>query len=65
LVAAVDWSPLLVQIWFGGTVSVILDGFVQLYRWTFLMPLSIIGFNMAFVCRMGRERILDVNLHVL
>lgn len=56
LVATVSWTPVLVQIWFGGTVPVILDGIVRFYRWSFLVLLSIIGFNLAFVWRIGKGK---------
>jgi len=56
LVSAVNWTPVWVQIWFGGTVPVILDGIVKFYHWSFFVLLAIVGFNLVFYWKMEREK---------
>ena len=49
LVAAVKWSPFNIQIWFGGTVPVIVDGLFGETNWSFAFLLVIIVINLGVV----------------
>ena len=56
LVAVVNWTPLGTQIWFGGTVPVIIDGHFWVIHWSFVVMLVTIIVNLAVVWK-----ILDMN----
>ena len=49
LVAAVKWSPVNIQIWFGGTVPVIIDGHFWVIHLSFVVMLVTIIVNLAVV----------------
>jgi len=49
LIALVSWAPLRTQIWFGGTIPVIVDGQVWIDHWSFIIVLSIIVVNLVAV----------------
>ena len=57
LVAAVKWSPVNIQIWFGHTVPVIIDGFFWEINWSFAIMLVIIIFNLGMEWRVLGEKI--------
>jgi hypothetical protein len=57
LVAAVKWSPVNIQIWFGGTVPVIIDGLFWEINWSFAIMLVIIIFNLGMEWRVLGEKI--------
>jgi hypothetical protein len=56
LVAAVKWSPVNIQIWFGGTVPVIIDGLFWEINWSFAIMLVIIIFNLGMEWRVLGEK---------
>ena len=56
LVAAVKWSPFNIQIWFGGTVPVIIDGLFWEINWSFAIVLVAIIANLG-VLRKALNRI--------
>ena len=47
LVVAVQWRPYNIQIWFGGTVPVIIDGLFWEINWSFAIMLVTIIFNLG------------------
>ena len=49
LVAAVQWRPFNIQIWFGGTVPVIVDGLFWEINWSYAIMLVTIIFNLGMV----------------
>lgn len=49
LVAAISCSPFRTQIWFGGTIPVIVDGHLWIDHWSFTAVLAIIFVNLAAV----------------
>ena len=49
LVAAVKWSPFNIQIWFGGTVPVIIDGLFWEINWSFAIMLVTLIINLGIV----------------
>ena len=49
LVATVKWSPFNIQIWFGGTVPVIIDGHFWVIHLSFAVMLVTIIVNLAAV----------------
>ena len=57
LVAAVKWSPVNIQIWFGGTVPVIIDGLFWEINWSFAIMLVIMIFNLGMEWRVLGEKI--------
>ena len=56
LVAAVKWSPFNIQIWFGGTVPVIIDGLFWEINWSFAIMLVTMILNLAMVWRILGEK---------
>jgi len=54
LVAVVNWTPLGTQIWFGGTVPVIIDGYFWVIHWSFVVMLVTIIVNLAVVWKVLR-----------
>jgi len=51
LVAAVFWRPFIIQIWFGGTVPVIVDGLFWEINWSYPIMLVTIIFNLGMIWR--------------
>ena len=51
LVAAVQWRPYNIQIWFGGTVPVIVDGLLWEINWSYAIMLVTIILNLGVVWR--------------
>jgi len=51
LVAAINCSPLRTQIWFGGTIPVIIDGHLWIDHWSLTAVLAIVFVNLAAVWR--------------
>ena len=51
LMAAVKWSPFNIQIWFGGTVPVIVDGLFWEINWSYAFMLVTIIFNLGMAWR--------------
>ncbi len=51
LVAAVSWRPYNIQIWFGGTVPVIVDGLFWEINWSYAIMLITIIANLGMVWR--------------
>ena len=51
LVAVVNWTPLSTQIWFGGTVPVIVDGHFWIDHWSFVIMLITVIVNLSVVRR--------------
>ena len=49
LVAVVSWTPFRTQIWFGGTVPVIVDGLLWIDHWSFAMIMAIVVINLAVI----------------
>ena len=47
LVASVLWRPYNIQIWFGGTVPVIVDGLFWEINWSYAIMLVTIIFNLG------------------
>ena len=47
LVAAVNWTPFRTQIWFGGTVPIIIDGFLWIEHWGLAIVMAIVTVNLA------------------
>ena len=54
LVAAVKWSPFNIQIWFGGTVPVIVDGLFWEINWSYAIMLITIIINLGVVWRIKK-----------
>jgi hypothetical protein len=60
LVAVVNWTPLSTQIWFGGTVPVIVDGHFRIDHWSFVIMLVTIIVNLAVAGKVSdRNRALE------
>ena len=59
LVTVIDWALLRTQIWFGGTVPVIVDGTLLIYNWSFIILLAIIAINLATVWKIENKNIED------
>ena len=51
LVAAVFWRPFIIQIWFGGTVPVIVDGLFWEINWSYAIMLVTIILNLGVIWR--------------
>ena len=49
LVALLDWTPFRTEVWFGGTVPVIIDGHFWIDHWSFVTVLVIIVANLATI----------------
>ena len=49
LVSVVSWTLLRTQIWFGGTVPVIIDGLILIDHWSFITILDTIVVNLVAV----------------
>ncbi len=56
LVSAISWTLLRTQIWFGGTVPVIVDGHVWIDHWSFTIILAIIVVNLVAVWQIEHKR---------
>jgi hypothetical protein len=56
LVSAISWTLLRTQIWFGGTVPVIVDGQVWVDHWSFIIILTIIVVNLVAVWQIEHKR---------
>ena len=56
LVATISWTLLRTQIWFGGTIPVIVDGLVWIDHWSFIMILAIIVVNLVAVWKIEHKR---------
>ena len=56
LVGAVSWTLLRTQIWFGGTIPVIVDGQVWIDHWSFTMILAIIVVNLVAVWQIEHKK---------
>ncbi|MCJ7631133.1 hypothetical protein MUP77_01845 [Candidatus Bathyarchaeota archaeon] len=54
LVATVIWSPFIIQIWFGGTVPVIIDGLFWEINWSFAIMLVTMILNLGVVWRIKK-----------
>jgi hypothetical protein len=57
LVAAVKWSPFNIQIWFGGTVPVIIDGLFWEINWSFAIMLVTIIIDLGVVWRVLGDKV--------
>lgn len=55
LVSAISWTIIRTQIWFGGTVPVIVDGHIWIDNWSFTIILSIIVVNLAVVWKIEHK----------
>jgi len=49
LVSVVQWRPFIIQIWFGGTIPVIVDGLFWEISWSYAIVLVSIIFNLGMV----------------
>ncbi|MCJ7633859.1 hypothetical protein MUP77_15915 [Candidatus Bathyarchaeota archaeon] len=49
LVALINWTLLRTEVWFGGTVPVILDGHFWIDHWSFVTVLVMIVANLAAI----------------
>lgn len=49
LVAAVNWAPFRTQIWFGGTVPIIIDGLLWIEHWSLAIVIVIVAVNLAVI----------------
>ena len=49
LVSVVQWSPFIIQIWFGGTIPVIIDGLFWEINWSYAIMLASIILNLGTV----------------
>ncbi|MCJ7608977.1 hypothetical protein MUP00_04845 [Candidatus Bathyarchaeota archaeon] len=49
LVALLDWTPFRTEVWFGGTVPVIIDGHFWIDHWSFVTVLVLIVANLATI----------------
>jgi len=56
LVSSVSWTLLRTQIWFGGTVPVIVDGQIWIDHWSFIMILVTIVVNLLVVWKIEHKR---------
>jgi ABC-type antimicrobial peptide transport system permease subunit len=55
LVAALAWFPLRVEIWFGGSVPVIVDGLIWLYRFSFVTLLTLVAVDLIVIWKLERK----------
>ncbi|MCJ7633854.1 hypothetical protein MUP77_15890 [Candidatus Bathyarchaeota archaeon] len=49
LVALINWNPFMTEVWFGGTVSVIIDGHFWIDHWSTVTILAMIVANLTVV----------------
>ena len=49
LVSVVQWRPFIIQIWFGGTIPVIIDGLFWEINWSYAIMLVSIIFNLGII----------------
>jgi hypothetical protein len=49
LVALINWTPLRTEVWFGGTVPVIIDGHFWIDHWSLVTVLAMIVANLATI----------------
>jgi hypothetical protein len=55
LVAAISWTLLRTQIWFGGTVPVIVDGQVWINHWSIITIIAIIILNLVAIWKIEQR----------
>ena len=55
LVSVVQWRPFIIQIWFGGTIPVIVDGLFWEINWSYALMLVTIVMNLGIVWRIVKK----------